>query len=443
MKKEIGYRAYFYAIVLEISSPFQNKETFTFSCNSKLIDSTVNLGEIIKHLTAVFVSTGKEEIPQPMKIGSIIRIHRGEIQSYKNQKIINCRIGISSWVLFDNTTDVSLPIAYTGKHYTWTETDYSKLKAIKTFSKEYFNRFELDFISLKDAANNKPEDFDSLFMILERKEKDDNIILKACDRESIVKIKIVDKRFNNVGPEDIVKLRSGFYEEHTENKIILLKEYSNILIVPNVYLSAKALRDDFQNKKLHNNIKCLLPLYIPLIGKQRVISKVYDDILFQKVLLKDFNKEVAESNKKLFMLSVNFIEIIPKNPIEWLLIRDEKTMQIVKPDIFFADNALTSLPLEKQYFFKFQAYAKDSSVLYNDTVYTLSLCTITGKGNEFIDIGLQREKPTKKHYTSLKKIYKTITRPWNALRIGIEAIDIGMNKKIYLITNTKLKIKYN
>jgi len=442
VKKAIGYRTYTYSVVLDISYPIQNKDTLTYSCNAKLIDNTINSQEIVKYITAVFVSKEKEEIPQPTKIGNIIRIHRGELQFYKDQLILNCRVGICSWVLFDNTKGLSIALAYSGKHYSWAEADCNRLLTIRAFAKEHFNKNEIHFTLLKDAANNKPEDFDSLCMILKRKEKNGKIILKACDKETIVKIITDDDRPYYASAEDIVKLRSGYYERSNEAKIIILKEHSNILIVPNEYLSAKMLRDFILNKKVPKNIKCLLPLYIPLLNKQRVISKVINECLFKEVTLRDLNTEAAIPCQKYFMLSVNFIEIIPQNPQEWLYILDEKTNEAQKPEAFFSNCNLSSLPLGKKYFFKFQAFAKDSSISNDDSMFTLNLCTVTGKGSEFIDIGLNREQPNKIHYKCLKRICKAIKKAWNVLKLGIEAIDIGMNERIYFITGSKLKLKF-
>ena len=71
--------------------------------------------------------------------------------------------------------------------------------------------------------------------------------------------------------------------------------------------------------------------------------------------------------------------------------------------------------------------------------YLLYLCTATGKGAEFMDIGLEEgEAPAVVHREKMKYMHKLVTRPWVVLDLIVETLPTIGETPIPLIVSTKL-----
>ena len=81
---------------------------------------------------------------------------------------------------------------------------------------------------------------------------------------------------------------------------------------------------------------------------------------------------------------------------------------------------------------------KDLSAEDNN-IYTLFLCTVDGKGKEFINVPLGKEDD-KERVNALKKIYKTLMKPWVNLDLIVEKVQTSEGQPLYFIVDTKLNI---
>ena len=431
-------RLYLYGAILTISSPYKAGEKYI--CVAKLIDKTVNLEEKTEFVSVSFFANSKDDLPQPTKVGSIIRIHRGYTRQYKKKIQLNCDIEIkSSWLLFDPTEGV-IPIAQTGRSFTWIEKDNVRLKEIRQFAKDFFAKNALTTISLKEAMDKQPKDFDPICMVLDVKKKDDKMRFLLIDDGKFVKLTVDNGRFPNIGPQDVVMLRAAYYvDEDKEFKTLKFELYSNMLRIPKEYLSAKNLHAALKGKKVPAEIKSLLEVYTPVVDKESVITKVTSKVS-KTTALKDLLSEAAKGKQKLFKISANVIEVGPKDPKEWLWVADTKTKELQKPEDVFGKGKSGTLPAGKEYVFKMQLYVKDKSVISDSNMYIIFLCTVDGKGSDFIDIGIKKEKPTEAHFKALKKIYQAMTRPWNTLELCVEAVEVAGGQSVFFIVDTQLKI---
>ncbi|MEI7563983.1 MAG: hypothetical protein WCJ39_10570 [bacterium] len=429
-------RLYLFAVILEISSPYKMNDKFI--CIAKLMDKTVNPGSEKEFLNATFFARTKDDLPQPTKVGSIIRIHRGYTRDYKKGVQLNCDVDIkSAWLLFDPTEGV-LPLNQTGKKFTWVEKDNARLKEIRQFAKEYFAKNVLTTISLTEAMNKQPNDFDPICIVLDVKKKDEKVRYLLVDEGKIVKLTVDQGRFPSVGPQDVVKLRAAYYVDKSF-KEIKFELYSNMMRIPKEYLNAKNLHSALKGKKVPDEIKSLLEVYTPEVDKEKVISKVSANKA-KAVALKDLLAEAAKGKQKFFKISANVIEVGPKDSKEWIWVADTKTKELQKPDEVFTKGKPATLPAGKEYVYKLQLYVKDKSVISDSNMYIIFLCTIDGKGSDFINIGLKREKPTEAHYKALKKIYAAMTRPWNTLDLCVEAVEVAGGQSVFFVVDTQLTI---
>ncbi len=79
--------------------------------------------------------------------------------------------------------------------------------------------------------------------------------------------------------------------------------------------------------------------------------------------------------------------------------------------------------------------------MISDTnLYIVFLCSVEGRGKEFLKIDLGREKPEEKHYKELKRIYKILTRPWTTLDLMVETVQVTGGQPIFFIIDTELTI---
>lgn len=434
-------RLYLYASLMDCGNHYYSKSADKWLCVGKLIDSTVNPAEKNDYLSVTFFARNKDELPKPTKIGSIIRIHRGETHEFKKKLQLNVDVDIkASWVLFD-PVEGNMPIEHTGKNFTWVEKDNERLKEARKFAKEFFGKNDLAYISLTEAAKKQPEDFDTVLQVLDVKKNGKDIKFKLCDAEKYVTLRTQRQEFQYIAPQDIIRIRSAYYDlKDKEFKTLTLQEYSGILRVPKEYHTAKELLSELKGKKVPDEIKSLIEVYTPLVDKENIISKVKAGSKAVPVALKDLSAEAAKGKNKTFRISANVIEVGPKNVEEWLWIHDTKSKENQKPSDVFGKGKLTALPAGKEYYYKMQLYVKDKSVMDDTNMYIVFLCTVDGKGADFIDIGLKRDRVADTHYKDLKKIYKKLTRPWNKLDLIVEAVEVAGGQTVYFIVDTELKI---
>ncbi len=97
------------------------------------------------------------------------------------------------------------------------------------------------------------------------------------------------------------------------------------------------------------------------------------------------------------------------------------------------------LPAGMNYYFKLQMFVKDCTAPEDKSLYMVFLCTLEGKGKEFIDLDLGREQPTEEHYKKLKQIHKLLTRSWVEVDMMVESIQVAGAQPVFFLVDTELK----
>jgi len=321
-------RIYCYAVVLDCSAPYFMDKNAKYLCTLKLIDETL-CGEskdksAPEYLTATMFAKTQDELPPISKIGTIVRIHRAQTKKFKDQYQLNVDVNKkASWIIFD-PLDGQTPLAKKGKNYTFTPADKLRLKSIRKFVKEYFEKHEIEGMTLKEAEKKKPKDFDTLCYVLDVKAKNKVEKVKLSDGTKVVKLELPANRKGTIPPLEIVRIRSAnFGDKKFED--ITLNEYSSILRVPNDFKSAKELLKVIQGGKVEASIKGELGMYTPM--KEELTKILKGGQKAKAVSLKELFSGKSIGNNKLFKVHVNVVDVGPKDPHEWIMVVENKTQK--------------------------------------------------------------------------------------------------------------------
>ena len=98
------------------------------------------------------------------------------------------------------------------------------------------------------------------------------------------------------------------------------------------------------------------------------------------------------------------------------------------------------LPKGMEYYYKMQLFIKDRSATTDSNLYIVFLCTMEGKGEEFFGTKLGTEVPTDQTLKELKRLYKTLTRPWTAIDFMVEAVEVASKQPVFFLVDTALTI---
>ena len=328
MLKEEKQRVYVYTVVYDASAPYYNEDIAKYLVTMKLIDPTLHPTTKGGHefMQATFFARTEKEVPIVTKVGSILRIHRGDTKTHDKVLQLNCDVAIkASWVLWDPTESME-PVSHTGKVFTFTTNDQQRLKDIRKFGKEFFATTELPGMTLKEAEKKRPIDFDVLGQVLEVKKKNEDSIVRVCDAGKVVKFVLVGGLKDTVGPQEIIRVRSAHYQPDSEFKKVTLKEYSSILRVPKEFKSAKATTEDLHKTK-DEYVKRNLELYTPNMKGKTEGTKILNAHKQAKaVALKDlYSGEALKSGQQYYKVQASVIEVGPRKPEEWIGVYDHKT----------------------------------------------------------------------------------------------------------------------
>jgi hypothetical protein len=108
-------------------------------------------------------------------------------------------------------------------------------------------------------------------------------------------------------------------------------------------------------------------------------------------------------------------------------------------EVFTGKKPKAKLPEGMAYYFKMQLFVKDKSVA-DSNMYILFLCTVEGKGAEFINVDLGRDYPSDETIKKLKKIYQMITRPWMKMDLIVESAEAAGKQPVFFVVDTELNI---
>ena len=436
-------RIYVYTVVLDCSSPYYMEDINKYVCSAKLIDDTFHPDGKgkggPKYMQTTIYARLEKEIPQPTKVGSILRIHRGQTKAHKGVMQLNCDVNIkAAWVLFDPIVS-DIPIEHTGKQFTFTINDSRRLADIRKFGREFFQSYdELEGSSLAEAERTKAKDFDLVCVVLETKQKGNEQCIRICDSDRAVKVRVKENRLSHVGPLEVVRIRSLNYAEAASGKSLTLNSYSNILQVPKEYAVAKKLSKKVKDST-SPDVQLQLALYKPQLLNPPVCSKILGGHKGAAVPLKGLlSGEVLKKGQREYLVRVAVIQTSPKNAREWLRVRDTQTQRLSAIADVLGDTKAV-LPKDREYCWNLQLFVKDRIYNQDTNLYTVILNTAEGKGQEFFNVDLGRKAPTDSTYAELKRIYKMLTRPWADVDLLLECTEVA-GQLIFRIVKTALTI---
>lgn len=244
--KEEKDRINAYAVILGCSAPYYHEDIKRYMCTMKLVDDSLNPEDAAKGkpsflALSVFANT-KEGIPQPTKVGTIIRIHRGKTTKKGKDFRFNCDVNVkSAWALFDAEEGFTAT-HHTGKTYTFTEDDKKLLKDVRKFAEKFFKSYNLEASS---AADQKGDEVDFMCQALGTEKKKDKMVFH--DGKDFIKVAGV----KGVKAQDIVYLRAA----SKKGDHYVLNEYSSLLKVPTEYKSAADLLKKIEKAKKDKAVK--------------------------------------------------------------------------------------------------------------------------------------------------------------------------------------------
>jgi hypothetical protein len=409
-----------YGVVLDASAPYYLKSIEKYLCVLKLIDETVNpkdaKGKVPPFINLTCFSRNKAEIPNITKMGSIIRIHRGDTKKYEESYQLNCDVGIKgAWILFDPSEDIK-PIRFTGRTYTFVEDDKKRVKDIRRFGDKFFK--ENDATEYASIGANVDE-IDLVAIILDRKGSKKNFDkLTVFDGEEFIKLEINSDRYKNISMQDIVRIR-GIMQKKNE---FLVNDYTNIMKIEPDQVAAKELKEKIDKAKKNKKFSNKLDLYIPAIDKSKRVSEITTKKAKPIALKELFEMDPNKVKGQKYSVSVNVVEIGPKDLKDWIITVDSKTRKQyeLSPDI--------------NHYYRLQLFTKDANATDDRNVYPLYLCNIDGRGNEFFPDPDDPSTPKE-----LKRIYKGIVKPWFVLDVALEPV-VSEGKSVFFIVNTKLTL---
>lgn len=94
-----------------------------------------------------------------------------------------------------------------------------------------------------------------------------------------------------------------------------------------------------------------------------------------------------------------------------------------------------------EYYLKLQLFVRDKSVTTDNNLYIIFLCTIDGRGSNFIPLPPNRKEPDASYFKRLKRIYKMLTRPWVTIECMVEAVESAGGQPVFFLVDTSLQIK--
>ncbi len=321
-------RAYLYAVVLDCSGTYYVDGLDKYLCTMKLIDETVNPGSSAKSgpqwVTATMFAENASQLPLARKVGSVIRIHRGQTKKNKGRMQLNCDVSIKgAWVLFD-PENVVAAMATSSKKHTFTEEDKLALKKLRTFATTYFRRHELESLGLQEALKKRPKDFDALCYVLSVEKRKGLVHVHLCDAHKVVKLSIPAKRDLVFTPLTVVRLRGVDYDLKGKADHIVFQDYSNALIVPDEYKSAKSLCASIKSKTAAKEVQTQVKLVEQpkAVTVSKLLKKRAD---FPVVKLDDVISGKSKKKSNFYRLNLSVIEMGPTNPADWVRVIDTKT----------------------------------------------------------------------------------------------------------------------
>ena len=427
LHKQELYRIYVYAIIVDCSGIYYSSTLSKYICTLKLIDDTLNytfsFADLPEYFSATFFARSSSRLPQPIKAGTIIRIHRGQTNKNGVLMQLNCDVDIKgAWTLFD-PEDSFIAIDKSSRSYTFTKRDVETLRKLRKFINHYFNLYKFPSVGLEEAEN----DFDSICYVLDIKSKEKYYRILICDKKKVAKLYINKDRVLCFYQRTIIRLRSANYTRIKGELRIILNDYSNLFIIPDNYKSARILLNYIKEKKVSKQVLDGLKYYIRDPNEIISLGRPLENGL-EFVQLKDLYTGKLNHDQHFFRVKVNVLEIRPR--------------EIEKCVFFINKESGARFSLKRkdkdcdEWYLKLRLIVKDCLIREDNNLYTIYLCTIDGKGKEFITF--ESEQWNDNYLKKLKTVYKQLLRPWTVLDCILEELKTDLAQSVFFLVNTSL-----
>ncbi len=414
-----------YAVIIDCSTPYFLENRCKYLCILKAVDETLEPGTF---LSVSMFARALADLPKLVKMGSILRIHRGQTKIYKERMQLSCEIGRrGAWVLFD-PTEGQAPASHSGVTCTLASpVDFERVKKLREFARKYFVETSTAGISLEEAKTAKPSDFDSLCLVLTVKqakisEAKSVTRIKLCDRTMVVRLETEPGGgFDHVLPMSVVRVRSANFSSASR---LHLSEHSNILVVPEWHKTAiefyKGMTEP--SASLPADVRRQIYLHCPRLGQPLLPSKIIDP--HGTTEAKKLSEVLAGAKAgEFFRVRVGVVETVPTNPEQWMRRDSGSGSGALSFQLIVRDERPKGADED----------AKEQQKMYRLYCYS-------GKekqaGGEFIELGADEETNRR----NLRYAHRLMTRPWVALDLLLRAVPIKDKGFILLIADTRLDL---
>jgi len=429
-----------YGIIMDSTCRYFKPHNRKYMATLKIIDRTWNKNEcplgFIGYVKVVFMSMFKKDVPNIKSIGSIIRLQYFALRRI-NEKRVNSlvftRDMVSAKCKWEIITNDCIPMdleSIEEKHI-----NTLRVFCNKFLKEQYFVENTINLNSGKDKA-----EFNALVKLTETKvlleeSKQGIYEMIVIDHTEKARIRIdyqtVADEFPKFDQNSLLLIKAVKYKNEKDD-ILEMKDYGNVLIVPN---GSKVYSRFFDSLNYFIEwIKAEDRIVAESMNKSFMVSQVVDTSLPITILPSVF----STSQQLKHRVFIYIIDIGPKDIKNWvkgycatcdMSFTLNENCDDTKPICALCNN-------EGEVIYQLQFFVKDREMREEKDTYKLLLYTHNGKGSEFFD----QEPPTnlykdRRLYTKLRSIYRVLITYGVYLDCTIEKLKNDKNS-YYQIVDT-------
>ena len=245
-----------YGVVVDATFPHKSFKSSRFIVSLKIVDPSLPIDKkgVCEALTVVFFANKFDDLPVCQRVGELIRIHRAQVNTYKDKKQLAVNICFnSSWALFPPTIEgakksqENLPLSFFGKTIHTTPLEQKLAKSLRAWTVKNFAKFSmlsnqyitsLDQISGKSVpTENKFPDFDLQVKIVQLFRLDQYVSeMRVTDTSGqFWSTQIFNVKYRWLREGQYIRVRGATMATHYNgySNTFGLRQYANILSLPN------------------------------------------------------------------------------------------------------------------------------------------------------------------------------------------------------------------
>jgi hypothetical protein len=198
----------FYGIISDCSNIVKNQYQL-IQITFQVVDDTCNSNTNEKFIS-VAVTSKEENVPYFIRLGDIVRIHRGKLSAFNEQRKVHLNKG-GHWTIFSGELkDDFEPIFKSSKNITFEDHDKSLIILLRNFANEYFrneNVYKLHNYTSLSVKGKEDHSKQSLVLVKERKEIKDQLVFKVVDSKNFYEIKAEKRKYSFILEDDVLILK--------------------------------------------------------------------------------------------------------------------------------------------------------------------------------------------------------------------------------------------